>query len=309
MKTYRFLCRMRKKATKEKNDALVAARIANENLQISLSNEKKATGDAIENARIAHARQLAAQAITLANEQPDLALLLSLEAIRIDNSPESRSSLFTALGRGTPKLWRYLRGHDTGVWNLASNPAGNRLASADENGTVILWNIGTWMPSCPPLKGHKGPIHSLAFNPKGDLLATIDDTGTLRLWDTETARLLNDLEPELLLSCGLPSALTTGCWLRGRQTGAFHSTTCPHSVPVSLRNALSGNSLGRERRPMLSSSVVTAAYLLPRMIKASYFGIRQPASLFAIPQRDILTPYTVLPLALMEKPLQPVVKT
>lgn len=209
---------------KEMNDALDAKKIAINKLKISLDNETKAklaannaieektklleekdyllsvaikaTKKANENARIAHARQLAAQAITIATEQPDLALLLSLEAIRIDNSPESRSSLFMALGRSTPQLSQYLRGHDREVWRLASNPAGNRLASADETGTIILWNIETQMPCGPPLTGHKGPIHSLSFNPKGNLLATIDDTGILRLWDVETARFLNDLKPD-----------------------------------------------------------------------------------------------------------------
>lgn len=178
-------------------------KITNVRLKTSLGNETIAKNEAIEdrkradeNARIAHARQLAAQAITLTNEQPDLALLLSLEAIRIDNSPESRSSLFTALGRSTPQLWRYLRGHDTAVWRLASNPAGNCLASADENGTVILWNIRTGMPSGPPLTSHTGLIHSLAFNAKGDLLATIDDNGTLRLWDAEKSTLVNEYESE-----------------------------------------------------------------------------------------------------------------
>jgi hypothetical protein len=49
------------------------------------------------NAQVALSRQLAAQSTTILNDQIDLSLLLSLEANRINDTPETRGSLLTSL--------------------------------------------------------------------------------------------------------------------------------------------------------------------------------------------------------------------
>ena len=161
-----------------------------------------AKNEAINNARIALGRQLANQAISMSTEQPDLALLLSLEANRIDKGPESKSSLLNTLWRSPPQLSQYLKGHDKAVWVTAANNRGDRLASADENGTVIIWNTRKGMPAGPVLQHPQGVIIvSLAFNPKKDnLLATIDHYGILRLWDTEMVKFSIVEDPEDFLA-------------------------------------------------------------------------------------------------------------
>jgi WD40 repeat protein len=69
----------------------------------------------------------------------------------------------------------------TSQFALAISQDGHRVAAADQEGTVRLWNA----PGRPPqqLPGHQGPVRGLAFSPDGRHLATADNAGAFRLWD------------------------------------------------------------------------------------------------------------------------------
>ncbi|RNC67546.1 MAG: hypothetical protein ED859_14220 [Desulfuromonadales bacterium] len=194
------------RANKNANEAKINLAIAEETARALKDSEQEAIGlrddaitakdQAITSARIALSRQLGAQAAARVIEQPDLALLLGLEANNIDDGPESRHSILTTLVRTPAQLLQYLRGHKKPVWHVAFNPNGKRLATGGDDGTVILWNMETLRPSGRPLTEHEGEIRSLSFSPKGDILATIDASGTMRLWDSERAKLINTVSPE-----------------------------------------------------------------------------------------------------------------
>ena len=76
------------------------------------------------------------------------------------------------------------------VHGVAFSPDGKLLASADNNGTVRLWNPATGQPVSPPLPADTGPnaggAIAVAFSPDGKLLASADADGTVRLWNTAT---------------------------------------------------------------------------------------------------------------------------
>ena len=78
--------------------------------------------------RIALSRQLAAQANKLAESELDLALLLSVEACRLEKTLEARRALLTALGK-EPRLKSMLHGHRKSVAMVSFSPDGNTLAS------------------------------------------------------------------------------------------------------------------------------------------------------------------------------------
>ena len=83
------------------------------------------------------------------------------------------------------------------VFSIALAPDGQTLAVADENGTVILWDlIDLTRPQQlgQPLIGQTRPVSSMAFAPDGQTLAVADENGTVILWDLSG---LNDLRDHL----------------------------------------------------------------------------------------------------------------
>jgi len=73
----------------------------------------------------------------------------------------------------------------TGVDGVAFSPDGTLLASANNDGTVQLWNPATGRPVSAPIQTGSGPaggVDGVAFSPDGTLLASADLDGTVRLW-------------------------------------------------------------------------------------------------------------------------------
>ena len=135
------------------------------------------------------ARGLASQALSQIDERLDLALLLSLEANRIDvDAPEVRGSLLTGL-QYQPRLLSFLHGHEDTVWAVAFRPQRHAedktvLASGGFDHRIVLWDVESRQPLGPPLEGHTDGVLSLAFSRDGRLVSTA--TGKDRrmlLWD------------------------------------------------------------------------------------------------------------------------------
>jgi WD40 repeat protein/DNA-binding SARP family transcriptional activator len=98
-----------------------------------------------EQAGLALARQLAAQSVTLLDKQPDLALLLSLEAYMRAEPGEERGAYLTSLAFD-PLLTQFLHGHEQAIYYLACHPDGGPLTSMDASGTVLVWDLETGQP-------------------------------------------------------------------------------------------------------------------------------------------------------------------
>jgi WD40 repeat protein len=93
-----------------------------------------------------------------------------------------RASLFT------------FNGHTTSVFDAAYSPDGTRIASAGEDGKVMIWDPWTGAIN-RILPGRKGIDQRLAFSPDGSRLAVACQDDIVILWDPETGEKVHTLAP------------------------------------------------------------------------------------------------------------------
>jgi WD40 repeat protein len=122
-------------------------------------------------------------------------------------SPDGKL-LASAGANGAVRLWRIdyldglpsvkplgepLRGHDESslVNCVTFSPDGALLATASDDGTVRLWDVGSG-EHLATLE-HPAFVQSVAFSPDGHILASSGGNGTVQLWDVETGQLIATL--------------------------------------------------------------------------------------------------------------------
>ena len=154
---------------------------AKKQARIAQNAEEKARNKA----RRANSLKLAAQAIAHQRDQYDLALLLSLEACRTEDTLETRGSLLSTLN-SNPQLSQFLRGHTDDVYSVAFSPDGGTLASASRTRPSSSGTSRHAQRSGEPLAGHTDAVWGVAFSPDGGTLASASADKTVILWDVKT---------------------------------------------------------------------------------------------------------------------------
>ncbi|GIH92160.1 PD40 domain-containing protein [Planobispora siamensis] len=172
--------------------------------------------------RTALSRQLAAQALTLADSEPETAMLLAAEAFATEPTTEARGTLLStsplhdhhgtlsghtgavsqvlfgpdgrtlySVGRDRAvAVWdtrrrtrsATLTGHDTWLKTAALSPDGRTLVTGGEDGAPVLWDVAA-RTRAAVLTGHAAQIREIAFSPDGRTVATASDDMTVILWD------------------------------------------------------------------------------------------------------------------------------
>jgi WD40 repeat protein len=141
--------------------------------------------------RIALSRQLAADADGLRPTDPATSALLAIEALRIDDTTEARSSVLSTQSPYYTALPTPGSGPVNGV---ALSPDGLTLASAGQQGAIELWDVSSHqLIAVLRDDGNVSPIQSVAFSPDGRTLASTQLSGRVALWDLNHRTLSADL--------------------------------------------------------------------------------------------------------------------
>jgi len=85
------------------------------------------------------------------------------------------------------------------IWSVAIDAQGRQVATASQDGTVRLWQIGTGGAAEgggtesieaiePALAGHEGGVNAVAFDGDGARVVSGGDDGTVRVWDVAERR-------------------------------------------------------------------------------------------------------------------------
>jgi WD40 repeat protein/class 3 adenylate cyclase len=141
--------------------------------------------------RIATARELAGAAVTNLEVDPELAMLLALEAVEAtlasDGSvvPEAEETLHRAI------MSRVIGSVSEGGL-VAVAPDGARFVTT-AGGGATLWDAETLERVSTLRAGTDLFLNGVAFDPTGRRLATTGEAGHLRLWDVATGELVDDI--------------------------------------------------------------------------------------------------------------------
>ena len=145
-------------------------------------------------ARIAKGRELATAAVANLEFDPELSVLLAIEAVQT-----SRSSDGTVLPEAEEALHRAvvasrLEMEVPGVGGrLAWSPAGVFVTEGPAGSGIIDIRDGVTGVSVLSFQGHDGDVNDVAFSWDGSRLATTGEDGKLNVWDPSTGQLVSSL--------------------------------------------------------------------------------------------------------------------
>ncbi|MDX2548763.1 helix-turn-helix domain-containing protein [Streptomyces sp. WI04-05B] len=134
--------------------------------------------------KTAVSRQLAAQSAALLGDDPDLAMLLAVQAYQTRPTAEAVSTLYSAAAL---PLRHRLTGSDAPVSAVAFSSDGRSVAAGSSHGQVRMWNTATGsLRTVYP--AFAGGVTGLAYRPDDRLLAVGDAHGMLHMGNVAVAR-------------------------------------------------------------------------------------------------------------------------
>ena len=146
-------------------------------------------------ATIASARELAAASVANLDDDPELGILLAIEAVRTTRSvdgtvlPEAEEALHRAVVASRLDL------EVPGLGGmLAWSPRGVFVTEGPENSGVIDIRDSETGERVRSWQGSERDVTDVAFSPDGSELATTATDGWLKVWDPSTGKLLASVE-------------------------------------------------------------------------------------------------------------------
>lgn len=142
---------------------------------------------AIQQGQTAITRELVANSAALTTQDPGHSMLLAVEAFHYQPTAETRGALLSSQAQ-------YFAGQLTGsdaIFGVAFSPDGRTLATASDDDTARLWDVGTHQ-LLATLTGHTNNVNAVAFSPNGTLVTGSTDH-TIRLWTLDATQVTDRL--------------------------------------------------------------------------------------------------------------------
>jgi WD40 repeat protein len=169
--------RSRDEANYEKGRAVRAQKQADKNAATALIRQREAK-----------AEELAAYATQSLNDDPELSLLLGIQAANATlqfNQPVALAAEAVLHRAVLSQVRLTLRGHSDAVLSIAFSPDGKRVVTTSLDKTVKVWDLANGVELLS-LGGHSGPAYAVTFSPDGRRLATASADNTAKVWDSTT---------------------------------------------------------------------------------------------------------------------------
>lgn len=186
-----------KVVTAQAKDTNVIAQQATTIAQQATALAESDAGHAEQQARIAFARQLAAESELAIREgggvSLSLATLLAIESVRQYPTVEGDRALRNALSIMPRLEFQLIKDGYASLKQITFDPGGRWIAAPYAyNQSVSVWDLSTGEEIA--LLEHDDVVNSVAFDPEGRLIATTASDGTARLWETGTWKQVARLE-------------------------------------------------------------------------------------------------------------------
>ena len=136
---------------------------------------------AVNESQIATSRQLGADSLLELSSDPQLSLLLGVQAARVRHTPEALDSLRRALPAN--HLLRTLQQDRQPVDSAVLSPDGTLVAAASRNYVVRVWKTNGHLMRV--LRGHSANVNGLTFDATSRKVLTWAEDGTARLWNVD----------------------------------------------------------------------------------------------------------------------------
>jgi WD40 repeat protein/class 3 adenylate cyclase/DNA-binding SARP family transcriptional activator len=155
---------------------------------------------------IATARELAAAALSNLDADPELSILLALQAVEttrsVDGSVlrEAEEALHRAVG--SSRLMRSLDDPSSG--SVSFSPDGSLVATAQRVPSPatspvadpVVWDTASGEKVLTLVGGHSDNVNDIQFGPDGSILATAGEDGTVVIWDANTGEEIRSIRAD-----------------------------------------------------------------------------------------------------------------
>ncbi len=130
--------------------------------------------------RIAQSLALSADAARYLETDTETSLALAVKAYTTSATSQAENMVRQALlANHTVRL---LSGHTAEVWGAAWRPDGKYLATSDQSGAILIWDVATGKVQTK-LVGHRGTVKTVVWSPDGTALASASSDQTIQIWD------------------------------------------------------------------------------------------------------------------------------
>jgi hypothetical protein len=169
-------------------EATISAVATESGAQVLAAQSAKATADA--NLVSTRARELTAIALNQLPTDPQLALLIAIEADKLLPSAQSQDAIRRAFVAAFPNDGAFR--HPAAVTDARVSSDGARLLTASRDGLARLWDIASG-EVLTTYRGHVGQVTSASFSPDGNQILTTSTDRTARVWNLGSGRVITVL--------------------------------------------------------------------------------------------------------------------